>query len=153
MIWQVALDVYAGIIVVLAVATVWYVISDFKNNRKSRGRKRIITGFLFAVLIAYLFISFSMAYVDGKGNLGDFGMNIQNFGKDKPLFSVFSKMGELVVVPFIVAYLTNVLIEQGNIGPKKSSVMTSRTVTTETVKIDSNGVEHYEKTTTVTEEE
>lgn len=91
---------------------------------------------LFLVIVSYL-LFIAIETVEGKNGI-------------EVIVALLSKLGELFVIPVALG-----AFQVGNSKNKKikSKLSKTKTVTTETVKIDFNGVEHYEKTTTVTEEE
>lgn len=57
-----------------------------------------------------------------------------------------------VTSTFIIPVILGIMFTTSEYGQEKGKLSKTKTVTTETVKIDFNGVEHYEKITTVTEE-
>lgn len=88
---------------------------------------------LFLVIVSYL-IFIAIETVEGKTGI-------------EVIVALLSKLGELLIIPVAIGAF------QAENSKTKTSKSKTKTVTTETVKIDFNDVEHYEKTTTVTEEE
>lgn len=69
-------------------------------------------------------------------------LDSDTFPMDNKIFQALAEIASVLSIPLLLTIVFDAKHESK-----------TKTVTTETVKIDFNGVEHYEKTTTVTEEE
>lgn len=69
------------------------------------------------------------------------------------IVALLAKLGEILVIPAVLAVIQGDTYSKNKYKQVKDKRSKTKTVTTETVKIDFNDGEHYEKTTIVTDEE